>query len=376
MTPEELDLRRALSARSKEPPADFQARTWSRLHERSSTASPMPILAFLTASVLAVASVGVLLLARHNAALTSPGAASVPRLTSTPTPRPISDLLGPYDALLSAPSSNVVWGLMGVSSSLNLYRSIDRGNTWEQRALPNGALGLRLPQISFVSESEGWLAALSNTQCQTLLWHTSDAGATWQLLESVIADANCISGLTFVDSKRGYLGASKTSQPTRVYRTSDGGRTWAPSQTLPPPPDFRSTPGTLSLQTEQVRSFATTLFLSAWSKSQYVFSSTDAGATWVYLAKAPFGPLGDSVVFVTGSRWLQIIPAGLSVETTDAGRSWHSYPSDFSQGAPQSPGIVFADAWVGYSECPCWTGGVQRTLDGGVHWIPLKTPGL
>jgi len=78
------------------------------------------------------------------------------------------------------------------------------------------------------------------------------------------------------------------------------------------------------------------------------------------------------VAFVTESRWLQVILPGQSVETTDAGRSWHAYASDYGQAAPVSPQVVFGDASVGYATV---RGSIQRTEDGGLHWKYIKTPG-
>jgi photosystem II stability/assembly factor-like uncharacterized protein len=78
------------------------------------------------------------------------------------------------------------------------------------------------------------------------------------------------------------------------------------------------------------------------------------------------------VVFVTSSRWLKLIDPERSIETTDAGATWHRYSSDFSQAAPVATFFVFADSRVGYGTV---RGGITRTADGGLHWTPLETPG-
>src|SRR4029077_4824608 len=100
------------------------------------------------------------------------------------------------------------------------------------------------------------------------------------------------------------------------------------------------------------------------------FSSTDGGATWTYLARAD--EQGGMVGFVTASRWLKLIGPGMSVETTDAGASWHPYASDFSQAGPVAPQFVYVDSLVGYGTV---RGGITRTLDGGLHWTAIETPG-
>jgi hypothetical protein len=97
----------------------------------------------------------------------------------------------------------------------------------------------------------------------------------------------------------------------------------------------------------------------------------DGGASWSYLATVPPNPDG-SLVLVTASRWLRIVPPDQSQESTDGGATWHPYVTDYSQGAPISPEIVFGDPDVGYATV---RGSLQRTVDGGAHWTPLRTPG-
>jgi photosystem II stability/assembly factor-like uncharacterized protein len=60
------------------------------------------------------------------------------------------------------------------------------------------------------------------------------------------------------------------------------------------------------------------------------------------------------------------------VETTDAGKTWHPYPADYTQAAGVAPDVVFADPLVGYATV---RGGITRTVDGGSHWTAIETPG-
>ncbi|HXC77602.1 MAG TPA: hypothetical protein VNU19_11170, partial [Candidatus Acidoferrum sp.] len=104
---------------------------------------------------------------------------------------------------------------------------------------------------------------------------------------------------------------------------------------------------------------------------QDVYRSTDGGATWAFgTAPPPYG----QIAFVTASRWIQLLPPGSARETTNAGASWHQYPSDYSQAAPIAPQVVFADSKVGYATA---RGSIARTLDGGLHWnwTAVKSPG-
>ena len=379
MTPEERELRRALAARSERPSAEFRARLSTAIGARRPAAKPTPTLAILAAVLIAVAMVAVLLFARQAARLAPPtGQASAPRSQATPTP-PIKCTFCPIQlpsyAQLSAPSAHVIWVLV---AGEYLARSTNRGDTWEQRPLPNAEMAQ--PEISFVNAEEGWLntGGSPETQCnrQTVgIWHTTDGGLTWQSLGSKgIGYSQCKHGLSFIDPNRGFLAAEDPNHAPVIYRTVDGGRTWSASKPLPDPPGFKSATGGFTLQPGLVSAFGSTLLAPAFGQQSgvtvdYVFRSTDGGATWSYLASRP---LDGGLAFVTESRWLQLIEPHQSLETVDQGRTWHPYPSDYSQAAPVAPQVAFADSLVGYATV---RGGISRTLDGGLHWTAIDTPG-
>jgi photosystem II stability/assembly factor-like uncharacterized protein len=226
--------------------------------------------------------------------------------------------------------------------------------------------------LSFITDREGWLA----TECSAVgILHTVDAGATWERLGSDgIVGGRCVAP-SFADPNHGFLSASDQNNHPLIYRTSDGGRTWAASDRFRNPPGYTEQPGGYGLQAGLVRAFGTALLVpvsgdQAGSSVDYVYRSTDGGATWSYLATDR--NQGGTLALVTASRWIQIIAPGQSVETTDGGATWHPYASDYTQAAPVAPIVMFADDQVGYLTV---RGEIQVTHDGGVHWTYLKTPG-
>ncbi|MFI5282325.1 MAG: WD40/YVTN/BNR-like repeat-containing protein [Candidatus Dormibacterales bacterium] len=301
-------------------------------------------------------------------------------LVTPPTP-----VVLPGTLLVSAPSGEVVWALL---NGMYLYRSRDRGSTWEQRPLPPVNVSNELTEISFIDYNVGWLLAtgVPETQCNgegAAVWGTQDGGQTWEDVSAVDHDhqvpagigyAQCKESLSFVDAMHGFIGAGDENRQPTVYRTADGGRTWAASN-LPDPPGFTSTAGGFTLRAGLVRRFGGTLLVSAQglqasAEHEFVFRSDDGGATWVYAAAVQDVQL--TVTFVTASHWLELIYPGQSMETTNAGASWHASASNYGQAAPIAPTIVFGDPAVGYATV---RGELKRSVDGGLTWSDIKTPG-
>jgi photosystem II stability/assembly factor-like uncharacterized protein len=394
VTFDEGDLRRALDERSAAPSPEFRSRLAGVLERGRPGVDRVPALALVATVALALAAIGILVFAHQaHAPKTVPGATSSERLPSpTPTPSPptgpspVAGVLAtppkpipyPVPGFVSAPSSSVVWDLV---MDQYLYRSTDRGKTWEQRPLPP-AVGLP-PVISFISDREGWLLSTGSpeTQCNAqvaTVWHTTDGGATWQNLgANGIGAPQCKNSLSFVDAMHGYIGAWDDNHGPSIYYTSDGGLTWKVCSEIADPPGFTTKGAGVTLQIGAVRGFGSILLAPATGSQngapvEYVYQSADAGASWSYLATASIPEV--SIGFVTATRWLQLVDAGRSAETTDAGKTWHVSASQYSQAAPVAAQVVFADDQVGYAIIPS-RGDLQITVDGGLHWTDVSVPG-
>ena len=308
--------------------------------------------------------------------LPGPQGAAIPSPSPNPSLVPI-----PTDVELSTPSADVVWALV---DSGRLFLSTDRGATWRERPWAPYMGGGGNPVISFVDGSNGWalFPGVPSTQCQQAgaqLWRTSDEGGHWSLVAEVsnqkqsntgLPFAQCKEYVAFVDARDGYVAGYDTEFEPTISRTTDGGVHWSLA-VLPDPPAFtRGGGNTLSVIT--IRKFGAQLLAAAVTPTgaQYVYRSTDGGVSWTYLAFVGTDAYVH-LTLVTASRWLVIANDGVGEETTDAGVSWHYFSCDYRDTAGVASTFAFADPNVGYGTV---RGGIQVTIDGGIHWVRLQTP--
>ena len=187
---------------------------------------------------------------------------------------------------MAAAGNGVVWIWVGDS---RLFRSRDRGETWEERVLPaqvfNGS-------IAFVDDRNGWLLTAGSpaTGCMAQyfeIWRTTDGAMTWQnaYKDAYPPSSGCKSQLAFVDAENGYIAVSQRDAPPAVLRTTDGGRTWSSSPLFADPPGFTFSPSITRLDLgSAVADFGSTLFVSPVGQvssqyTRYVYRSMNRGAT-------------------------------------------------------------------------------------------------
>jgi len=277
---------------------------------------------------------------------------------------------------VAAAGNGVVW--IYVANS-RLFRSLDRGDTWEERTAPADVF---IVSVAFVDDRNGWLLTAGSPAIGCMgqyfeIRRTTDGAATWQSAykADLSLTGGCKSQLAFVDARHGYVSVSSRDAPPAILRTADGGRTWSTSAAFTDPPGFTFSPSVTRLDVGTVADFGSTLLVPVvgQASSQYsmhVYRSTDRGATWSYWRTVP---TTMRLVFLTTTRWLQLglASTGSSV-TTDAGATWHVVPTDYGQAAGIEPQVAFGDANTGYATV---RGSLQRTLDGGAHWTSVHTPG-
>jgi photosystem II stability/assembly factor-like uncharacterized protein len=305
----------------------------------------------------------------------------IPSPDRSPSPSGSPQVVLPTQAEIAVASRQVLWvGIGGVAGQL-LFHSQNQGSTWTQATLPREG-GQNPAGLTFADATRGWLASVGSpaTQCtgqDVAIWRTVDGAATWQNLGSKGIDlARCKGDLSFVDGRNGFLSASDRNTRPVIYRTQDAGASWAASAPLPDPPGYvTGGGGDLNLTPGRVQRFGSQLLVSAtgW-QHLFVYRSTDGGATWSHLVTLAGLDGNAQLSFMDANRWWMTGP-GLGPEnlyTTDAGRHVGPAPGAPGSAAPIPPVFTFADASVGFATV---RGQIWKTLDGGVHWLDVGTPG-
>jgi photosystem II stability/assembly factor-like uncharacterized protein len=250
-------------------------------------------------------------------------------------------------------------------------------------------------KIRFFEDGTGWTVSSSKAEAR----HTSDNGATWQVVTLPRKGIDSTSGfydVAFANKLKGMIvgcgdkyiedasnGMNLYFNGGRALHTTDGGKTW----NAIPIAGIVSDP-TCLLAVEFVGQ-------KGWivDDAGTVFGSNDGGDTWNRLSES--GMRGGRMQFVDSQHgWIvgasHIGSSDTVARTTDGGITWHFAPvpavpnSELSQPRPPvglSPGglrsLWFVDQRTGYVSGYTmydWTYAVYKTTDGGLTWTLLKIP--
>lgn len=168
------------------------------------------------------------------------------------SPRGAKPGVGPSRVTAFFLDSQHAWALYTPQDSpplapIQIWRTADGGSTWAAGETIEYAVDFLGPvALQFVDPQHGWFLGQiypGMHQVYAVLYATSDGGATWQLVSDstpMAKPSNSLPGsyslpygpetFTFVNDQLGFAGDD------RLYKTQDGGRSWAPLD-LPAPPD-------------------------------------------------------------------------------------------------------------------------------------------
>ncbi len=233
---------------------------------------------------------------------------------------------------------------------------------WEDVPLPGQfAQGYYLDVFFLPSNPQyGWACGYNG-----YVVRTTDGGRTWQ--GSIVPYNGRMGGhlesVHFVDALNGY-----TSGPAGVFRSTDGGVTWAD---VTPPFPSEGPWGCYFLSAT-----AGIVLGGGCGGPQNFFRTTNGGQSWtLFQSNQPSSGLTDAILFADGTGYA--VSSGLIWQTTDSGASWSvlasSGPAYWNEELTVR-GSSFLIPWAGSNCSGQGAGGGGRfTTDGGQSWRSYST---
>jgi photosystem II stability/assembly factor-like uncharacterized protein len=237
----------------------------------------------------------------------------------------------------------------------------------------------RLRGVSAVSERVAWASGSGST-----VLRTADGGTTWQKL-TVTSDTLDFRDIDAIDAQTAYLLGAGPGPASRIYKTTDAGKTWAMQ--------FKGDDQKVFLDAMSFWDINHGIVYGDSIDGQlYIMTTGDGGQVWsrVPAANLPpalenegaFAASGTNIaLFGNSHAWIGTGGAAKSrvLRTADGGRSWQVADTPFSAG--QSAGIfsiTFRDAKHGviaggdYRKEQEAVDNLAVTTDGGVTWTLVK----
>jgi photosystem II stability/assembly factor-like uncharacterized protein len=290
-----------------------------------------------------------------------------------------------------------------------VWHTADGGQSWKSSqlfAIDRDRDGKSVPvtsylpiEMQFVDSSNAWLLVEVNSGInseQPLLFHTTDEGATWTIVNDHSHDLRgcAVSGFAFTGPTTGWVGQNclgpMPAQSTiadilaaggwHLSKTTDAGLSWNEYSLLPVPDDLKRPElagqsadcGETSVRPITAQTIGVDLSCQIYTDPQqdlnYYYLSSDNGQTWdSWLATG-----NESFVNAT-TGWRLLDPGGGQLKqfqrTTDAGASW----ATISKVAWPQAELDFIDGKTGWAVVG--TGADQafvRTMDGGKTWAKIE----
>lgn len=274
---------------------------------------------------------------------------------------------------------------------LQAWATGDGGRSWTAEGTLTAAYVYG--SLDFVDPEHGWFIDLrceGPSSCwSTVLFRTTDAGATWQqvatsALGKVGPAGRLPAGLdqpvSFSDPSTGWIAGDQAGVSPNLFVSHDGGASWS-AQPLPstatPPKGGAETPVFWSSQDGAVLASS-----GGGEGGSALYITSDGGCRWIERNLPDDGLVPDAIDFIdSATGWLlaeaasagpggaQIPPYSLWV-TRDGGETWARVWTGGSLGFSE---IDFVTAQLGWAVTYDENGlaGLVRTADGGTTWTPV-----
>ncbi|HEX2995127.1 MAG TPA: CARDB domain-containing protein, partial [Anaerolineales bacterium] len=269
------------------------------------------------------------------------------------------------------PDVNQGWAL----APNEVYHTVDGGTRWSRYEVPFSG-----GYIQFLDDLHGFVLsgeASGMNKHAVSLYQTSDGGVTWTLrfaIDPSVPDNSLPfsghkNGMTFRDTSTGWIGGDYPAEGyVYLYKTTDGGATWA-KQSLALPAGYET--ASISITAPKFFSANDAILPVRMSTNAgsdiFIYISHDGGNTWTRAADiASHGRNTDFISMSKGFAWSQ---DGILLATDSAAANWFRITPNVNFG----DNVAFMDfvsattGWIMQSPVNGVTP-LYRTTNGGSTW--------
>ena len=278
---------------------------------------------------------------------------------------------------VSAPSERVAW----VSGHRGTYAiTTDGGATWRAAVVPD-ADSLQFRDVYAVDDKTAWLLAAGEGD-RSRIYHTTDGGRSWMVQFRNAEPRAFFDCLDFWDSRRGLAFSDAVEGEFVILTTGDAGRTWT---RVPPSavPDARSGEGAFAASGTCVatgpRGRAWIITGNAAPNSRVLYTA-DYGVTWEVFTTPVSAGEGAGAASLTVRDTLHGVIMGGPVGRPDERGDWTAVTGDGGRtwtqgGRPAMAGPIYGVAYVPRTPALVAVGprGMDWSRDDAASWSRLDT---
>lgn len=280
---------------------------------------------------------------------------------------------------LSAAGAGVVWagGRGGVFAS-----SADGGTTWRADTIP-GAEGLFLIDSHAVDGRTAYLLGTDFDGGMARIYRTDDAGASWRVQFTDSAPGTFFDGMAFWDERHGVAFGDPVAGSFVIVTTRDGGASWSrvPPEAVPEPlpgeAGFAASGTAIAVYGDGHAWFGT-----GGGDRARVFRTEDGGTTWAahdtpLRGGRTAGIFGltfwdrDNGIAVGGDHAQPNEASPNVLRTTDGGRTWRLIAASSPAGVRY--GVVHIPGTPGPALLAVGPSGRGHSSDAGRTWTVIDT---
>jgi cellobiose epimerase len=279
-------------------------------------------------------------------------------------------------------SDQVVWA-SGAGGTF--VRTVDGGSTWTAGVVP-GASSLDFRDVHAFDDSKAFLLSIGEGE-KSRIYQTVDGGASWTIRFQNRDPKVFLDALAFWDADHGIALGDPVDGQFTILTTENGGISWSRPPRMQMPSSlagegaFAASGTCLAVLGDRNAWFGT-----GSADVSRVFRSTDGGRSWtVHQTPIPAGNASSgifSLAFRTPSEGIAVggdyrrpeLGAGIVATTSDGGRTW-TRPEGRGPAGFRSA-VVYARASAKPALLAVGPTGSDLSIDGGSTWTQLGNTGF